>query len=1071
MEESVEGAMPPTARLLFVPAIQAMTSVLRERIGKVHSAAARLRWTWAVARFLTGQLLVFLVLASFDALVRFSTPVGRWLLTLAALAATGRLVQRYLWPCFRYRPPMVATARRVEAQYPHLAEHVSSAVAFLETPDDDPAAGSLAMRQAVIATAEALTAELDLSAALDARPARRAVAQALAASLVCVAVAVWQPQATRIALARLLLPFSEAAWPRRHELALVDPPRRVAAGSEVRLTLVDRKGRLPQVVELHVEPLLPAANQDAAQIAQVRRLAGGVPRLSFSLGSVHHSVRYRLRGGDDDTMGWQTLTVVEPPAVRQFQVRVEPPAYTGLPPQEAGTNIQALAGSQLVVTVELDRAVARGQLRLGSRTEPVPAQAEQAGRRWTVGRSPPWEMVQADTAELELFDADGTKFVPLRLSLTPIPDRPPSLVWSLPDDETVATPEAELRVAAQVQDDYGVQRIVLHAACEEEGLEVTFPLYGVAEPPGLRRAAGRASDQPPSGDVPDAGDLVVLDTPCPLTRLPARPGQVWTLSLAADDFKPQTARAPSRRLTIVAASQMQQLLAARRQAVLAQLAEVLRMARRIGDELAQASQRADSALAPEEALRLQAIQFGLTQMADALAAGPGGVEGKLAALLADGRANGLADDKPERTLAQWLKTVRTLNQEVIPAVEQRLAQAQQAVQTLALGEKGPKSRVEVSSALAAAREEHARLVQSLEAMLGVAQRWEGLARMASQVSEMEQLQRSLTGQIEALHLQSLSAAAEQAAALRAEGRRLAQQQGDLARRMEELLAVAEQLASQPSADDPEADARLQAARDALRRQAIGSTMRQGAMQLAQGQYDPAASLARQALEGLGHLSAILEGTPPASPGSHWQAPVAALVASQRELAAQIEQLDAASATPRARATLPTSRELAARQRRLAHDLDAIRPQMPRLFQWVAEEAHRAMQRSEQLLDAGQTGAAAQHAAHTALALLQQLQEASANDPQSPQKAASSSPPPDAAASPEHPAPAELKLVLLWQEWIARQTAELERQRPPSGSWTPAQRDAIEDLARQQQRLAQALETWLMPPANNKAPQP
>jgi hypothetical protein len=138
---------------------------------------------------------------------------------------------------------------------------------------------------------------------------------------------------------------------------------------------------------------------------------------------------------------------------------------------------------------------------------------------------------------------------------------------------------------------------------------------------------------------------------------------------------------------------------------------------------------------------------------------------------------------------------------------------------------------------------------------------------------------------------------------------------------------------------------------------------------------------------------------------------------------------------------------------------------------VAEEAHRAMQRSEQLLDAGQTGAAAQHAAHTALALLQQLHEASANDPQSPQKAASSSPPPDAAAPPEHPAPAELKLVLLWQEWIARQTAELERQRPPSGSWTPAQRDAIEDLARQQQRLAQALETWLMPPANNKAPQP
>lgn len=1058
-----------------------MTTALRERIGKVQSAAMRLRWTWAVGQFLAWELLVLLMLGLLDALVRFSTPVGRWLLTAAALAATARLMQRYLWPCFRFRPELVATARRIEAHYPHLAEQLSSAIAFLEMPEHDPAAGSLAMRQAVIATAEKLTAAIDPADVLDPRPARRALARALAVGLVCVGLAVWQPQAVRIALARLWLPFSDASWPRRHELVLVDPPRRVAAGSEVTLTLVDRKGTLPDRLELWIEPVQPAAAGAAAPASgQVRGVAGGVPRLALPLGSVHQSLRYRVRGGDDDTMGWQVLEVVPPPTVRQFRLRVEPPAYTGLPAWETGTSVQALALSELVLTAELDRPVARGQLRLGGAASPLPAESEEGGRRWTVGRSPPWLMQdEADTAELELFDADGTKFVPLRLHLTPIPDQPPNLVWSMPEEESVATLQAQLRVVAQVQDDFGVRQVLLHAACEEEGLEATWPLYLAAEPPGVRRRASQAAkDEPSPGGLTDAADLVAIDTAYALLRLPARPGQVWTLSLSADDFKPQTTRAPPRRVKIVTVAELKQLLASRQQAVLAQLAQTLRLARQIRDELGQAVARAESALAPEDALRLQAIQYSLAQVADALAAGPGGAEEKLAALLAELKANGLDDDEQGRPLARWLAAVQALNQQAIPAVEEQLAKAQEAAQAALASssrEEAQRRRGDVSAALSAAGQQQARLVQALEEMLDVAQRWNELARMAGQVSELEQLQRSLTGQIEQLQLQSLSAAADQAAALRASGRRLSQQQADLARRMDELHAAVEQWAADKMADDPNAAARIEAAQSALRRQAIGSTMRQGAMQLAQGQYDRATAQARQALESLRHLDAILQGTtlPASEPATaaSWQQTLAALVAAQRELAAAIAQLDAAGGSGVARPSRPNSGELAAREHWVAQELEALRPQMPRLFQWVAEEAHRAMRLCEQLLSAGRTDAPAQHAAQNALALLQQLQQATAGQPQRQQGGNASSSPPSEPPASDNPLREELKLLLLWQEWIARQTAAMERQRPPDGSWTPDQRAAIEDLARQQQRLAQALQTLLETPPSANVAQP
>lgn len=1059
-----------------------MTTALRERIGKVQSAATRLRWTWAGGQFVAWELVALLLLAGFDFLVRFSTPLGRWLLTAAAVVATGQLVRRYLAPCFRFRPRLVATARRIEAQYPHLHEQLSSAIAFLEMPEHDPAAGSLAMRQAVIATAEKLTAAMDLKEVLDARPARRALARALAVSLVCAAVAVWQPQAARIALVRLWVPFSQAAWPRRHELALVDPPRRVAAGSEVTLRLIDRQGKLPEVVELWVEPLASSPIRPVTGPGtQVQRLAGGVPTLVFSLGRVQQALRYRVRGGDDETMDWQTLEVVPPPAIRQFRVRIEPPAYSGLAPREAGANIQALTGSRLVLSAELDRPVTLGQLRLGSADLPLPAEPEEGGRQWTVGRSSAWQMQKAETAELELFDADGTKFVPLRLNLTPLADHPPSLDWWAPDDGSVATPQAQLRVAARVQDDYGVQRVVLHAVCEEERLEATFPLYQTAEAPGAgRRTTWPASDAPRPAEALDAAEAVAIDTVCELARLPARPGQVWTLSLAADDFLPQTGRASPRRVKIVSQAELKQLLAQRRQAVLVQLAEALRMARQIQEELAQARQRAQRAFAPEESLRLEAIQYALGQVAEALAEGPGGAEGKLAAMLAELEANGLNDEELKRPLARWLTAVQGVNKEAIPAVLQRFGQAQEAARAaVASAASQTQTRsgqaAKVAAALSAVGEGQARLVQALEEMLDGAQRWEDLARMASQVSQWEQLQRALSEQIEELHVQSLSASAGQTQALRAEGRRLAQQQADLAQQVEALHAAVEQMAGGPLADEPDAAVRLEAVRETLRRQAIGSTMRQGAMQLGQAQYDQAAALARQALRGLRDLDAIFRGTTPppapASAGSGWQARLATLVVSQREVADLIPQLDAARDVPADRTVLPDSRALAQRQRGLAQDLDSIRPQMPRLFQWVAEEAHRAMRQCQQLLDSGQTGAPAQQAAQNALTLLQQLQQAAASEEPRPSGASPPSTPPSPPSPPQLPALAELKLVLLWQEWIARQTVEMERQRPPDGPWTPAQRDAIQDLARQQQRLAEALQTLLSAPATSHAPSP
>ena len=46
--------------------------------------------------------------------------------------------------------------------------------------------------------------------------------------------------------------------------------------------------------------------------------------------NVSESFSFRAAGGDDDTMPWHEVEVVEPPRLESLEIVVHPPAYTGL---------------------------------------------------------------------------------------------------------------------------------------------------------------------------------------------------------------------------------------------------------------------------------------------------------------------------------------------------------------------------------------------------------------------------------------------------------------------------------------------------------------------------------------------------------------------------------------------------------------------------------------------------------------------------------------------------------------------------------------------------------------------
>ena len=62
--------------------------------------------------------------------------------------------------------------------------------------------------------------------------------------------------------------------------------------------------------------------------------------------NVRESFAFRAEGGDDHTMRWLDVEVVEPPQLESLSITVHPPAYTGLPPAPAERHLEVLAGTR-----------------------------------------------------------------------------------------------------------------------------------------------------------------------------------------------------------------------------------------------------------------------------------------------------------------------------------------------------------------------------------------------------------------------------------------------------------------------------------------------------------------------------------------------------------------------------------------------------------------------------------------------------------------------------------------------------------------------------------------------------
>jgi hypothetical protein len=637
---------------------------------------SRVRWlvtlhglSWLLATVLATAVTLGLI----DYAVRFQQRGPR---LASSLLACGVL----LWTCYRYvylparaRLRDTDLALRLQRRFPDLDDRLLSAVEFLRQPAADPRSGSAALRQAVIAQTAAEAQRLDFRQAVDARPPARAAMFAAVACLLAAGLLLLDPSSAAIAVRRLLNPFSAAVFPQRTHLVLWPKVTQLHAGKPFVLTVTAAGGtRLPAEALLHyrfkdadgtvTEETDVMGRKDDAMIAQ--------------RGAMRREFDYRVTGGDDQSMPWITVKIVNPPAVQSFVVQLAPPEYTGWPVEESRELNRVLVGTRVRITAKTNKPLRSAELYLDKKPW-CKGRVHDDGHSFTVP-GPDEEPLTIETSgsySFRLIDREGLAGGgDVSWELRAVPDRPPTAVLDSPTADLYVTPEATLPVRVSTGDDLALRRVALFLSRSDAAKPLERTLY-----------AGPQQPPPAIGDWTDAaptGDRRALEDHWALEPLGLSPGTQATFYAAAFDYRGQVGKSEVRRLTVVTPQELRDRVAGRQTLVLAELERVLKMQQGGSTQVAAVRKQlaGGKPLEPSPVNQLRAAELTQREVDRSLTSPGEGVRMHVAALLADLRNNAVDSPDVQRRMEHVMAEIERLERDHLPVINRQLTAAVKSFQ-------------------------------------------------------------------------------------------------------------------------------------------------------------------------------------------------------------------------------------------------------------------------------------------------------------------------------------------------------------------------------------------------------
>jgi hypothetical protein len=778
---------------------------------------------------------VMAALGLVDYLFRFQDRGLRIIASLAAIGTCGWTFYRCILRLFLTHIEDVELALRLERRFPSLGDRLASAIEFLHASKDDPAAGSTSLREAVIAQTVAETKRLDFSAILDRRPVIRAATILVAACLSIGILTAIDPLAVQIAVTRLFKPLGGAVWPRLNHLTLRTPVDRVARGGDFQIEVVDALGaRLPSDVRIHYR--FTGADGVAVEETESMRPVDGTTIARRE--NVLRPFSYRVEGGDDPSMPWHDVEVVEPPAVASLSIRLTPPAYTGWPPSTSERHIRALTGTTVQIAGRVTKPLRSVTLCINGGTR-ITGKLTADGHDFAVE----FPVEKSGAYWFELTDREGlVGGTDDRWEIHALPDAPPTATIEQPAANLFVTSAAIVPLRVAAKDDLGIARIAIEFAFSassaqennREGGQISL-WTPPAGPRPLPRRDGASSD-----------DRRTIDYRWDLAALNLTPGMQLTFYATVDDARPQTGRSEPRSLSIITAEELQDRIAGREKLIAAELERALRTQRSCRaqvDSIADALKRSPQ-IGQAEVDQIQSVAHNQRDVDQVLTSPGEGLPMHVRALLADLEINRIQHSDLARRASALLAEIDRLDREHLPAIGRELTAATKTAQ-VNLEENAPRANGIAASLATAAKHQDA-VIASLVDLIGRQSRWDNYRRFAREIGQLVREQEDVTRRTADVGRRTLTQelrdlSPKDIADLNAPASR----QLELARQLDRLLQEMDQAGEELRQKDPSAARTVADALEQARRSAISGQMRTAGQQIERNQIGRAAAGQKQ----------------------------------------------------------------------------------------------------------------------------------------------------------------------------------------------------------------------------------
>lgn len=837
-----------------------MAHPLESKIGQLRSRARRLLALYAAGWTLGTVAAAILLLGLSDYLIRFQDHGIRLMGSLAVVAV-------FAWACYRFcflgfwgrRLGDVALAQRIERRFPNLTDRLASTIQFLKQSEIDPQAGSAALRRAVINQTASDVEPLDVSQVLESGPTKRALAVCGVALLLAGLFVAASPGDARIALVRLARPLGDDAWPRFYSVEFRSPPTRLAAGQNFEVELIrDVAHRVPDEVRMYYR--YEADDGSYQTETEPMKLVNGA--MVAHKESVTRPFWYRAEGGDDATMDWIRLDVLEAPRLESLELTLHPPDYTGLPAEPSAKSIHALRGTHVELTGTVTKKVRRATLRQENGSElPLALSADGYGVSLAADAAEPLVIDQTGQYWIELEDHEGlVGGTDDRWDIRAIPDLEPTVTIEEPATNVYVTPQGEVSLKIAVKDDLAVHAIALHFSRSDrtDVEDFVVPL-------------ARGPDQAPR--LTETGLLVggklgesrVEVHRWQLGELELKPSAQLTFWATADDYLPQTGKSTPRRITIITPAELEERLAQRQALVFAELRRVLKMQQdaRAQTKSLEIQLGEVGRIAHADVDHAQSAELNQRQVTRTLTSATEGVPAQIADFLAELKSNRVDSPDVERHMSAILDEIERLNHEHLGKIESDLVSFIKAAQAGLPRDAGESATVpgddEMRQSLASAAGNQDQVVVSLEKMLGELGRWDNYRRFAREIGQLKRDQEEIAGQTKETGKETLGREFKNLAdQQQADLKKLASRQVELSRRLEKIQQQMAEMSRSLGETDPIAAATVGDGLHQARQQAISGQMRQAGEQLEHNQLGQAveqqAKIAKDLEELLGILS-------------------------------------------------------------------------------------------------------------------------------------------------------------------------------------------------------------------------